>query len=254
MWAVPSYLCPMQRRLQLGFQKPPKVVLGMLIGLFALWVLAALGARSAVGAAVVQNIVLDAGSVLQTWKLWTLATYPLIAPLDSPFSLLISLLMIYWFGGELAKRWGPPRFLFFLVAVSIAGGIFATVAANFGLAGPPLMGAFVISLALITAWGLTFPDREILLFFVLPVKGIHMVWLSIAIAVLEGISTKMNATVVAADFGAMAMAAALVMGLFKRNKMSLFVDKLLVTLRIRKKPNLYVVPKHNKGPDKFDIH
>jgi hypothetical protein len=89
---------------------------------------------------------------------------------------------------------------------------------------------------------------------VLPVKGIHMVWFSIAIAVLEAISTKMNATVVAADFGAMAMAAALVMGLFKRNKAALFWDKLLVALRIRKKPNLYVVPKPKSGPGKYDVN
>jgi membrane associated rhomboid family serine protease len=243
----------MRQQLQLGFRKPTPVVLTTVIVLFALWVVAALSARTSFGATAIAWLVLEPGGVFGELRLWTLLTYPLIGYLSSPLWMLLNLLMIYWFGPELESRWGVGRFLLFMVLTTFVGGIFATIAGLVGLSGPPLMGAGVFALSLIVAWGLTFPTRQILLFMVLPLKGIHMVWFSVGIAVLQGISTSRDATVVAADFGGMAMAALLVLGLWKKNQLKLWWDKVLVKLRIRKPPKLYVVPKP-KGPDEYNVH
>jgi membrane associated rhomboid family serine protease len=243
----------MERRLQFQFSRPKGVVLALIIGIFALWVLGAIMWRYDVGKTIVLGSWLMPDKVLDGFQLWRLATYPFIADLQQPLGMLLPMVMIWWFGPELETRWGKPRFVLFLLLTTIAGGVGGTLAGLAGLSAPPVMGPFIWDTALILAWGLTFPKREILLFFVLPLKGIHFVWLAVGYSVLDGISTAQNASHVAARFFAMGMAAALVMGVFNHNKRTLWWDKLLVLLRIRKKPNLYVVPPA-KGPDKFNVH
>ena len=72
--------------------------------------------------------------------------------------------------------------------------------------------------------------------------------LTIGFAVLEAISTSNISA--AAHFGGIAMGALLTVGLFNQNKWKLRWDKILTTLRIRKKPNLFVVP----SPDKYNVN
>ena len=116
-------------------------------------------------------------------EVWRLLTASL---LTSPqlTHLLFTLLALYIFCPTLESRWGARRFLFFLAQVSVGSfgveGLIAQLFPSFGAAvnyGPGILIA-----ALTTAWGRENPTAEIRLFFVLPVKGSSMVFVTLAFA------------------------------------------------------------------------
>jgi membrane associated rhomboid family serine protease len=120
-------------------------------------------------------------------QVWRLVTWPFIQA--SPFSLLWACLFLYWFGRDLAQDWGSPRFLaVFGVVVAIAGA--GTCLA--GLVDPAVLdhaylGGYAIECAMTVAWGLWFPDQVVRLYFILPIRGVVIAWLTIGITVLFAI-------------------------------------------------------------------
>lgn len=236
-------------RPRLAFPKPTRVVLVTLIALLAIWVaMAILYQFTGFGPDLYRALVLDPAAVADG-RVWSLVTYWLVDDLRAPTSLLFTGLLFYFFGPDLERRWGARRLVLFYFLAALGGGLLTMATWALGLPAVGVMGAQSVGLALMVAWALTFPYREILLFFVLPLKGIHMIWFAVGFGVLRAIS--IAPTGVAADLGAMAIAWLLVSGLWRTNKMKLWWDKLLVALRIRKAPRLYVVP---KGPSKYDVN
>jgi membrane associated rhomboid family serine protease len=241
----------MQR--QLAFPKPTPIVIGTLVALFAVWVISSMATKFSPGlASVVSYLPLSQAPVMEDFQVWRLLTYALLHDTSSIFHLLFNGLMLWWFGSELEKRWGKPRFIFFMLLAALVGGLFFLVGSLIGVVwAQAVIGASAIAEATIVAWSLIYRDRTILLFFVLPIRAIHMVWFAIGFAVLDGISTS-NVSA-AAHFGGIFVGFIMALGLWKTNRMKLAWDNVLTFLRIRKKPNLYVVPKP-KGPDKYNVH
>lgn len=112
-------------------------------------------------------------------QLWRVLSWTLLEP--SALGLLFTCLMLYWFGGDLAREWGSRRFVVFYFGVGALGAL-ATTACALGFAatrGHAYTGASTLSAALVLAWGLCFPTRVLRLFFVLPVSGRAMALLTI---------------------------------------------------------------------------
>lgn len=238
------------RQVQLAFRRPTPVVLGTIVTLIALWVLSALTFRfAAFGPALYRALSLDPAAVVHDLRLWTPLTYVLVHDLTSPWHVLLNALLLYFFGPELEVRWGKARFLWFMVLTALAGAAFVLGAYLLGLSQAPVVGASAIALGLLVAWGILYRDRTIFFFFVIPMRAIHVVWLAVIFEVLGAIS--LGPVSAAAHFGGMAMGATLVLGLWRQNRLKLFWDQLLVKLRIRKAPKLYVVPKPG---DRYNIH
>jgi membrane associated rhomboid family serine protease len=120
-------------------------------------------------------------------QLWRLLTWSYVEP--SAMGLIFSCLGLYWFGPALAQGWGSPRFLAVMVgAMLVAGGGTCLVA----LVDPPVMqaeyvGSWAMITALVVAWGLTFPDRVVRLYLVLPIRGFWLAWLTVAITVVYAV-------------------------------------------------------------------
>jgi membrane associated rhomboid family serine protease len=150
-------------------------------------------------------------------------------------------LMIYFFGRELEDRWGSKRYLLFALLTVLAGGVFVVVNGLILPGRGVAIGASAFAEGLIVAWGLLFRDREVRLFFAIPVRGIQMVWFAAAMWLLQAVST--SETSAAAHLGGMLMAAVLVLGVWRPNAMKLAWSQLLERLGVKKKQKLYVVPK-----------
>jgi membrane associated rhomboid family serine protease len=241
----------MQQQMRFGFRKPTPVVTIMMIGFLSIWILMALIVGYAdEGEAVYRFLAMDASALVNEGKIWMLLTYAILHDLTSYFHVAINCLLLYFFGPELELRWGRKRFILFAVLTALSGGLFVLGGWWIGLSHGSVVGASAICLGLLVAWGLTFPDRQILFFFILPMRGIHMVWVSVAMGVLDALS--LGGVSAAAHFGGMAMGAVLTLGLWKTNALRLWYDTLLVKLGLRKKPKLTVVPPPvKKGPDKW---
>jgi membrane associated rhomboid family serine protease len=111
---------------------------------------------------------------------WQVVTY---AFLHGSFNhLFFNMLGLWMFGSELERVWGDKRFLQFyaasvlaaaltqLVVTSVMGSVYPTVGASGGLFG------------LLLAFAMLFPNRIILLFFVIPMRAR---WLVLLYGVLE---------------------------------------------------------------------
>ncbi len=118
----------------------------------------------------------------EAWRLFTasLLTAPQLT------HLLFTLLVLYMFAPTVEGRWGTRRFVTFLALVSAGSFGIETVASALvpGFGSAMNYGPGLIVAGLTAAWGRENPRAEIRLFFVLPVRGSSMVWVTIAFAVL----------------------------------------------------------------------
>jgi membrane associated rhomboid family serine protease len=117
-------------------------------------------------------------------QLWRLLTWTFVE--TSPWGLGFACLALYWFGPALAQRWGSPRLLMVVAATMLLAGIGTCLIA---LTDPEVMGAiylgtWTMTTALVVSWGLTYPDNVVRIYFVLPVRGFWMAWLTVAITVV----------------------------------------------------------------------
>jgi hypothetical protein len=112
-------------------------------------------------------------------EVWRVVTFLFAAsaPIGSMYSLIwwfLGLWLVYTMGTSLEAQWGALRFdLFFLI------GWLGTLAVGF-LLGSPVTGTWLAS-AMFLAFAAEFPDFQIMLMMILPIK---VKWLGLATAVL----------------------------------------------------------------------
>jgi len=161
----------------------PRVV-GVLIGLtLALSILGALGGREGPlrAAGVLVPALVWSG---QAWRLFTWMFFEM-----EPISLLFSCLMLWWFGRDLIQAWGAGGFLGRYLAFS---ALPAALTVLMSLAWTDLgmavySGQWAITGALVIAWATLFPSRQLLLYFVFPLGGRNLVYITLGTTVLFGL-------------------------------------------------------------------
>jgi membrane associated rhomboid family serine protease len=105
-------------------------------------------------------------------ELWRLVTWPFLQ-LD-PFGLLFALLVFYWFGGELCRAWGQRKFLLVFFGCTVGVAAATTLIGRFlwsEVYALAYLGNWPIAEAMVIAWAVLYPDRQIYVYFVLPVGG-----------------------------------------------------------------------------------
>ncbi len=96
-------------------------------------------------------------------QVWRLVTFILIPPATSAFWILFTLYFYFIIGMGLEQAWGSFKFnIYYLV------GMIATIIVSL-VGGSPATGVF-INLTLFLAFASIYPNHEVLLFFILPVK------------------------------------------------------------------------------------
>jgi membrane associated rhomboid family serine protease len=159
----------------------PAAVGGLLAATVVVSLAAVVGERN--GFPLLQLFVLAPQAV---WggEVWRLATWVLVE--TEPLNLLFGGLVLFWFGRDLVEAWGERRFLATYFGIAAAAGALTCLAA---LAWPALQtyrftGFWAAVDALIVAWALIHPFRQILLFFALPVSGKTLLWITVGGTVL----------------------------------------------------------------------
>jgi len=114
------------------------------------------------------------GSAFAEFYPWQLVTYGFLH--GSPVHLIFNMFMLWMFGRELELIMGAKRFLiYFMTCVIGAGVIQLTVSALQGSPNP-VVGASGGVFGLLLAFGMTFPNRMIMLLFPpIPMKAKYMV-------------------------------------------------------------------------------
>jgi len=100
-------------------------------------------------------------------EVWRVGSYALLHDTFSPFHILFNMLSLWMFGVELERLWGTRKFSIFYASCAVMSGVFSLLMLLLG--DPWIIGASGALLAVLTAYAILFPDRQILLFMIFPV-------------------------------------------------------------------------------------
>lgn len=124
----------------------------------------------------------------QIWRLVTWVIYP--PSLGNPILFFIAILFFYYpISSHLERAWGSFRFTLYIFSGMLFTVIsafllyFITGGATDMLFGGSLFSTYYISLSIFLAYALSYPDMQVLLMFVIPVK---MKWMAVVYVVLVG--------------------------------------------------------------------
>jgi len=170
----------------------PAAVGGLIAATVAVSLVAVVGDRN--GLPLLQLSVL-APRAVWSGEVWRLVTWALVE--TEPLNLLFGGLVLFWFGRDLVEAWGERRFLAVYLGIAAAAGALTSLAA---LAWPALLalrftGFWAALDAIIVAWALLHPFRQILLFFAVPVSGKALLWITVGGTVLFALFTGVAAFV-----------------------------------------------------------
>lgn len=118
----------------------------------------------------------------QIWRLITFVFFPVSGNL---FLTAISLYFYYFIGNTLEREWGTPRFtIFYLsgVLLHIAAGMLVTLLSGSSAIG---LSAHYLNLSMFFAFASLYPNMQVLLFFVIPIKIKWLAWLDAAYFLLD---------------------------------------------------------------------
>jgi membrane associated rhomboid family serine protease len=165
----------------------------LMIGLTAVF-LALFVTDDLLGLGVTRHLLLYPSLVLK--QPWTLVTFPFVH--RSPLEFLFILLTLFFFGGSLEDRWGGRGFLQFCGAAA-AGGAVLALALTPWMPMMPLMGFTGVIYGLLLALAMFWPDMEISIFGIIPVKA---KWLALVSALIGFILSVQNGGFGLAHLGA----------------------------------------------------
>jgi len=126
------------------------------------------------------------------FKLWQVFTYMFLH--GGWLHIIFNLIALWMFAGELEQVWGKKQFLRYYLYSGIGAGIFIALMNYFVFTNyhinPVTIGASGAIYAILLAYGLTWPNREVLLYFLFPVK---MKYLVIVFGLIEFFGTLSSA-------------------------------------------------------------
>ena len=114
-------------------------------------------------------------------QVWRLVTWFFFDPGINPLSLIFWTMMLLLFGRDLCDAWGWRRFLRVYVGIGVAAAVVTCLIALVwrGLLDAEYLDSWPVVNALIIAWALLFPTRQILYSLVIPVSGKALVWITV---------------------------------------------------------------------------
>ena len=132
-------------------------------------------------------------------QIWRLVSWILIPPSSLDIFTIIMLFFYYSIGTSLERAWGDFKY-----NVYIFSGILMTIIGSFLLYGilyavngyPSLMGTafstYYISLSIFLGFAISFPDMQVLLYFIIPIKIKWLAYLDVALLAYSMITSIMS--------------------------------------------------------------
>jgi membrane associated rhomboid family serine protease len=129
------------------------------------------------------------GQTFFSGHLYQLVTYAFIP--NGLLEVIFDALILWFLGSEMEDLWGEKRYLSFLLAVVLGGGlIYLLISLLFLSSGPlysyPLSGPAGVCSALCVVYGILFPDRQMYL-YIFPVKAKWFAVILVGISLYQGI-------------------------------------------------------------------
>lgn len=160
--------------------KPVRVLISINAIVFGLVILGALIGLDS------QALVLSVGALIpiEFTQAWRFLTYNFVHVSFMHF--LFNMLMLWMFGDEVAEFMGHRKFVGLYIFSGIFAGVFSIPFYLFGSLSPYAMiiGASGALMGVFVAYYKFFPERTLLLFFVIPLKMKYAIWVLIALDIM----------------------------------------------------------------------
>ncbi len=120
-------------------------------------------------------------------QVWRLATHVLVEP--SAYGLFFAGLTYVWFGRDLAREWGDAWFLRVFGGLTLGASILTVLLSvvDPSVRTQSYIGTIPMTGAMLIAWGFTFPDRFVRIWFVFTVKAVWIAWGTLILTVLYAV-------------------------------------------------------------------
>ena len=218
------------------FPRPGRALRAILITIAALALVGAIVVNWAPGgtsgAQIFQALAFEPSKVLS--RPWGLLTSGLLTSPIGFSHAMFSLMGLYFLTTDLESRWGSARLLRFLAASVVLGNVVVLAVAALPIHSPVFhpglaFGPLAAITATALAWSKENAEREIRLFFFLPIRGRTLFWVTIGFSVLALIFLQDSHEGAVAPFGG--IAAGLLLGGSPSPMRSLWLHAKLALLR-----------------------
>ena len=116
---------------------------------------------------------LRAVDVYHKFWIWQPVTYMFLHEPSGLFHLLLNMLILWMFGTEMEKLWGTRFFVKYYFVCGVGAGVLTMLL----FPGVRTIGASGAIFGVMLAYGITFPNRQILFWFMFPMRAISFVLL-----------------------------------------------------------------------------
>lgn len=114
-----------------------------------------------------RTFALNPAEVFQQLKVWQLITYMFLHSPASIFHILFNMLVLWMFGSEIERVWGPARFTRYYLITGVGAGLLNSAF----VWQSQVLGASGAIFGLIVAYGMMFPTRTILFWGIFPMTA-----------------------------------------------------------------------------------
>lgn len=163
---------------QIVFPPFPPVIKGLIITNVVIFVLQTIAGRDAIDGLIHPLLALDPERVIKNFWLWQPLTYQFLHHYADPWHIAMNMLMLWFFGGDLARRWGSQRFLKFYLICGYGAGVIACVVNLLMGVNAITIGASGAIFGVLMAFGMVYPNRTVyvMLFFPVPARVLVMIF------------------------------------------------------------------------------
>lgn len=162
----------------------PNLMLVIAIGNIAVWVLMQMDTT----AKLYQLLCLSGQGVLHG-QIWRIVTFVFVPDESNLIWFMISLYFYYWIGSSLEREWGAGKFTIYYLSGMLLTAIYG-VLLSLILGQDVIVNATYLNLSLFFAFATLFPDVQVLLFFIIPIKVKWLAYLDAALFVLSIITLR----------------------------------------------------------------
>ena len=130
-------------------------------------------------------------------RIWQFITYSFLH--SDVMQLVLNLLVLAFVGSDIEALWGTRKFLTYYAFCTIMAGLCFLLLQGVSATGGfvPLTGATAGIYGLLLAYGILFPDREMLFMMLLPMKAKQFVWVLAGMEFLQALFSPTQGAMVA---------------------------------------------------------
>jgi membrane associated rhomboid family serine protease len=166
-----------------------------------------------------ERMAITPDEVIGDLALWQPLTYMWVhSPVDL-WHILLNSLFLWMFGGVLELNWGTPGFIRFYLICGVGAGLVVLLTGMIFDPETKVVGASGAIYGLVVAWAITFPNRRIYFFGLIPIRGLYFALIPIVFALADFLMRGSGVSH-AAHLGGMAIGALLVTGYWRPRKLA----------------------------------